>query len=361
MVRVWSKTAVGPHGDEGDHHQAFEEGHQGVGGHGDLADPKVHVHGARRAVLPVAAALGLHGQRLDRAHAGDGLHQHGLALGLGVVEGLEPGAEGGDQAEHHRGDDAGEDQDDEGELDRVEEQHRQQDDQHGGIEQGEKQPPGEELADLLRLLHVAGDDPGGAGLEVGDGQFQQVGEGLLRQADVDAVGGVEQEVLAQEGEHRIEQQGERHPAGQDIQGRVALVDDDLVDDQLHEDGHGQRQDVEHQGADGHVAQELALAEEFGDEPAQAEGLFVVEQRVVALEQDQLARPRPAQKRAWSSRKMALGGLAKGSRTAMAGPVSVSLTPTTTTKLPLAERRDGGQGLAQGQQVRPTRDLRHGGP
>jgi len=63
------------------------------------------------------------------------------------------------------------------------------------------------LANLIHLLHVLGDDPGGAGIEVGNGQAQQMGERLLRQANVDAVGGVEQEILAQKREHRLEQEG----------------------------------------------------------------------------------------------------------------------------------------------------------
>jgi len=64
----------------------------------------------------------------------------------------------------------------------------------------------------------------------------------------------------------------------------------LVDHQLHEDGYRQGQHMQHQGADRYVAHEAALLEDFRHEPAEIEGLLLVQQRVGAFEQDQLTGP-----------------------------------------------------------------------
>lgn len=97
-------------------------------------------------------------------------------------------------------------------------------------------------------------------------------EDLQAQYGVDAVAGMENEVLAHPG-HRG---GEEHEHGQsdadDGQGIERVMDNDLVDDHLGEQGRGQRHQLNGERGNEHVAEHLAVLEQLGEEPAEAERL-----------------------------------------------------------------------------------------
>ena len=69
--------------------------------------------------------------------------------------------------------------------------------------------------------------PTSAGLEIGHGQGEQVSEQPRAQFDVDAVGGVCEEIGPKAAQHDLEHGEGHHAAGQDLQGRIAPVDEHL--------------------------------------------------------------------------------------------------------------------------------------
>ena len=276
--------------DHADHHELFQQLGHGAGGDRHAADAEMHLDAGGRVLVPELALLGLDRQRLDGAHAVDGLDQHRLARALGVVERLQPGVEGLDQQHHDQRHQRREAEHHGRELAAVGHQQRDEQDQADGVERGEEQLPGQEAPDRLHLLHVAHDDASGVALEILDRQRQQLAEGASRQPDVDHVGRVQQQGLAHEAEAGLEQQQADDGHRQHGQGRVALVHQHLVDDQLREDRHAHAEQLQHDGGDRDVAEGLALAQDLGDEPAQSERLVLVEQLVLALEQHQLAGP-----------------------------------------------------------------------
>ncbi len=136
----------------------------------------------------------------------DRLHEHGLLLRFGVVEVEQAAPEGADHRADDGGDQQGEDEDDAGELRAVQEQHRNDHQECARVQQGEEQPAGQELPDLLHLLHVSDEHARGSPLEVVDRETEQVAERTHRETDVDLVGRREQDVLPHEAEGGFEQQ-----------------------------------------------------------------------------------------------------------------------------------------------------------
>ena len=92
--------------------------------------------------------------------------------------------------------------------------------------------------------------------------------------DVDAVGGVAQRIGAQQLQHALESAERHHADDQHHQRRQALVDEHLVDDELEEDRRRQREELHEQRGDHHLRQRLAVAQQRGQEPAEAEGVGI---------------------------------------------------------------------------------------
>ena len=95
-------------------------------------------------------------------------------------------------------------------------------------------------------------------------------EGGVRQADIDAAGGAQDEIAAQPVEGGVEQDRQHHADADHHQGGDAEIDQHPVDHDLEEDRHRQRQHMHRQRRDHHIAQQGALAPEFRHEPGQAE-------------------------------------------------------------------------------------------
>jgi hypothetical protein len=286
----------GADADHGDHHQLLDESGHRLGEGRDPLDMVARGDRLRRPFVPSAALARLQRQGLHGAHAVHALDQQRLPLAFRHVERVQPASERADQQPDDHRDEGGGGQHDQREPRAVQEQHRDEDQQGQRVQQRQEQPAGQEFPQPRGLLHVPHDDPGRHALEEGDRQAQQVTEGARRHPDVDAVGRVQQDIAAQERQHRVEGQRDHHAARQHIQRRMALVHKDLVDDELEEDRHREPEQRQEQDRKCDIGEQPALAHDLGQEPAQAEPAFGDSGRSSGLEQQHLAVPALAERR-----------------------------------------------------------------
>ena len=261
-----------------------------MGNGGELLDAEAEIGGLRGEIVPGAAARRLHGERLDGAHAVDRLDEHGLPFGLHGVEIEKTPPEGTDEHADHDGDQAGEAQHHERQARAVEEEHRQEDEQRDEIEPREEEPAREEFADAPGLLHMLHEHARGGLFEDADREVEEMGKGLPRRPDVDAVGGEEQEIAAQEIERGLEKERCSHADREHGQRRVALMDEHLVDDELEEDRGREAEREEEEGGERHLAEELPLPGDLREEPGNAERPLGCGGRGGAGEQHRIAVP-----------------------------------------------------------------------
>ena len=127
-------------------------------------------------------------------------------------------------------------------------------------------------------------------LEEVERQVEHVLEGSGSDAQVDLVGGVQQQVVAQEIKTRIHGQGNGHAEPEYVQGGEGLVDQHLVDDDLEENRGHQGDGIDEQHRQGDIKEGHLLTKDLGDEPAQAERLVFVAEAPGAFEQEDLAGP-----------------------------------------------------------------------
>ena len=158
----------------------------------------------RKLFLPALLHLRLDRHRLERLDPGDALDQERLVLGAAgelLVETLL------EQRRRRRRDadiDRNRRQHDRGQQRRIDEHHR---DEHEGEEQvdDQRQPgAGEKVADVLQLADARHRIADATRLEIGDRQRQQMPEQPRPKLHVDSVGGVREQIGAQDAEHRLE-------------------------------------------------------------------------------------------------------------------------------------------------------------
>src|SRR5580704_18500821 len=167
-------------------------------------------------------------QRLDRRHAIEDLEQKGLAAALDFVDLGQPLAE---RARHCRQHDKGGRRDaehDQGQLPRIEQQHRQINDDREKIEKRIEQPARQEVADVVRLLELVGRDPGWVGMEIIYRHAQQMLDRAVGDLVIEAARNEGEQVIAQIIEAGVEQDQHPDPGTQRIEGRERLVRHDLV-------------------------------------------------------------------------------------------------------------------------------------
>jgi hypothetical protein len=109
-----------------------------------------------------------------------------------------------------------------------------------------------------------------AGLEISERQAEQMMKQAPAQFDVDPVGGVVERVGPQELQDGFEQAERHHAEHEHDQGRHALVNQHLVDDKLEEDWRRERENLHEQRGDEHVGERAPVAQNRGEEPAEAE-------------------------------------------------------------------------------------------
>lgn len=129
---------------------------------------------------------------------------------------------------------------------------------------------GEELADVLELAHPGHRVADAPRLEVGEGQLHQVPEEPRAELDVDAARGVREHVGAHAREHRLEERHGEEADADHRQGAVALVHQHLVHHHLEEERCGEREELDEERGDQHLAEQPAVLHDRRDEPGEVE-------------------------------------------------------------------------------------------
>ena len=258
---------------DGQGHHLFQPVGDDVVGVADLLGGETGGQVLGEEVAVLAVDVGFHLQGFHRRHARDVFGEEGLVAGTEHELLVEAVAE-------DRGDEEAQDRDqpeqadgDQRELPAIGEHHRQEDEQEGEIEDQRDGGAGDEFADGLDAVQAGDQGAGGAELEVRQGQAQQMAEDLAAEDGIDAVAGVQDQVLAQPGHDAGEDHEQDQGDTEDDQGAVGLVDDDLVDDDLGEQRGGEGDELDGEAGEEDVAPDFLVLEEFGDEPAEAEGLL----------------------------------------------------------------------------------------
>ena len=159
---------------------------------------------------------------------------------------------------------------DERERRAVPEHDGEEHEQERRVEQQARGRAGQELADRLYALQARDQGAGGPGLEIARRQAQQVLERAHAEHRVDAVAGVQHQVLARVAQRRAEQHEDRERGQDDDQRARRMVHDDLVDDDLGAQRHRQRDRLQRERGRQHFAPDRLVAQQLGNEPAQAE-------------------------------------------------------------------------------------------
>ena len=90
------------------------------------------------------------------------------------------------------------------------------------------------------------------------------------QLDVDAVGGVREDIGAQAAEHGLEDRDGDQADHQDVERGQTAVHQDLVDHDLEEQRRDQREDLEKERGDQHLAEQAAVFDHGPEEPGDVE-------------------------------------------------------------------------------------------
>ena len=260
--------------EDGERHDLFEAIGDDVVGVADLLGGEAGGEVLGQVVAVFLVDIGFHLQGFDGAHAGDvfgeeGLvarTEHELLVQFVAKQGGDEEADDGDGAEQPDGN--------QGELPAVGEHYRQEDEQEREIEDQGDGGTRDEFADGLHAVQAGDQGAGGTVFEVRQRQAQQVAKDLAAEDGVDAVAGVQHEVLAQPGHAAGEAHEHDQGDTEDDQGAVRLMDDDLVDDDLGEQRCSQTNQLDGQAGEQDVAPDGFVLEEFGQEPTEAEGFLL---------------------------------------------------------------------------------------
>ena len=106
--------------------------------------------------------------------------------------------------------------------------------------------------------------------EEGERQSEQMAEDLAAEEGIDAVAGVQYQVLPQPGHDGAEDHEHQHADTDDNQGAFGLVDYDLVYDDLGEQRGGQRDELDYQRGQQDFLPDGLVFEQLGDKPFETE-------------------------------------------------------------------------------------------
>ena len=166
---------------------------------------------------------------------------------------------------------------------------------------------GEELADLGHLLDPGDDLAGLAGLEIADGQADQMAIELAGELGIDLVGQVTEHLAAQKAVERLGAGQCHHGQGQHVQTAEAAPHQHLVDDVLEQQRTGEGDELQQDGETEDVPQLFLLAQHRRAEPAQPE--FDLGRGEILLGQQQkLPLRRLGLARQWLQPAAAAGGI-----------------------------------------------------
>lgn len=107
-------------------------------------------------------------------------------------------------------------------------------------------------------------------LEVGERQRQDVAEQLRAEPHVDAVRRMGEEVGAEAAEDRLEDHERDHADREHVERREPPVHQHLVDHDLREQRSQQTEQLKNKRSDQHLAEQLSIFDDGGDEPGEVE-------------------------------------------------------------------------------------------
>ena len=178
-------------------HQLANQVDAFMGDAGQVLGSKARGNIPCQLVVPAFGKSRLQRAGFDGLDGGDGFHQHGLvfcATGeFGVQTAAQDGHHGQAQAKIQRQ----ADQHDQGQRHAVEQHDGDEDDAEEDVQQHRQSIASQKGADVLQLAHAGHRVAHPASLEVGQRQLHQVAEQLGPQLDIDAAGGVAEDVSAQ--------------------------------------------------------------------------------------------------------------------------------------------------------------------
>ena len=159
---------------------------------------------AGELLLPAPLHLRLDRHRFQRLDPGDAFDEERLVLGAAAEFLVEPAAEQRRRAGRDRDIERKGAEHDPGQERRVVEHHRQEHEGEEQVDDQRQRRTGQELADVFQFAHPRHRIADAPRLEIGDRQRHQVAEQARTQFDIDAVGGVREEIGAQAAEDRLE-------------------------------------------------------------------------------------------------------------------------------------------------------------
>ena len=191
--------------------QLADELHHLARGVAEAEDPEARGDIAGELLFPAALHLRLDRHGLERLDAGHALDQEGLVLGAALEFLVEPPPEQRRRPRRDRDVERKRAEHDPGQQRRVEEHHRQEHEGEEQVDDEGQRRAGEKIADVLQLAHPRHRIADPPRLEIGHRQRQQMAEQPRAEFDVDAVGGVREQIGPQDAQNGLEHR-DRHQA-----------------------------------------------------------------------------------------------------------------------------------------------------
>ena len=276
--------------ERGSVHQLADQVHAFMPNAGQRLRSKAGRYISRELVVPTSRHRGFERGGLHRLYAGHGLDQQGLVLCSAREFLVEPGTQDGHHHPTQRQVQRNGGQHDQRQRHAVGEHHRDEDDREQHVQHQRQRVASEKAADVFQLAHASDRIADAARLEVGQRQVQQVPKQPRAQFDIDATGGVAEDVGAQRGEYALEHHHDDQSDHQDVKGRQATVHQHLVHHHLKEQRTDQGEQLQEQADGEHFADQAAVLDEAGDEPAEIELRQFASERGAAGDQNQLTGP-----------------------------------------------------------------------
>ena len=251
-------------------YELADELHHLARGVAEAQDPEARGDVAGELLFPPALHLRFDRHGLERFDSGDALDQKGLVLGAAPELFVQAPPEQrrrsrrdrdveGERAEHDPGQHGG-----------VDVHDRQEHDGEEQVDDEGERRAGEEVADVLQFAYPRYGIADSPRLKIGHRQGHQVAEQARTQLDVDAVGGVREQIGALDAEDGLEQRDRHQTHHQHLQRRQAAVHQHLVDDHLEEQRRDQREELQEERGDEHLAEEASIFVDRPEKPGDAE-------------------------------------------------------------------------------------------
>src|SRR5262245_201197 len=247
-----------------------DELHHLARGVAETEDPETRRYVTGELFFPAALHLRLDRHGLERLDTGHALDQKRLVLSAALELLVQPPPEQRRRRRRDRDVKRERAEYDRSQQRRVEEHDRQE---HEGEEQVDDEGQGragEKIADVLQFAHPRHRIADAPRLKVAHRQSQQVAEQARAELDVDAVGGVREQIGAQDGQNGLENRDRQQTDDQHVQRAQGPVHQHLVDDHLEEQRRDEREQLQEERRDQHLAQEMAIFVDRAKKPGDVE-------------------------------------------------------------------------------------------